>query len=235
MTRGNVEQYVIREFGSPKWCDARVKLVERDGDRAVFKDVRDRHPLVRFTFGRYLIGREFRIYERLRGLAGVPRACKRIDRDGFLVEYVDGVAPTRKKLRRGLDMDEAYYRRCRELIARLHARGVVHLDLRSAKNFLLVGDDRPYIVDFASALYIPRWVPFQRRLIRLLGSFDRAGLLKLKQKLAPDQMTDDERRRLARFERTRAVLFPHAPLLRALRRRRRRKKKAGRRDADGRT
>ncbi len=231
VTRDNIDRHVVREFGRPKWCDARVKLVERDGRRAILKDVNDRPAVFRFTLGRCLIRREFRIYERLEGIEGVPDAYRRLDRDGFLIEYIDGTAVTRKELERGQDVDESYYRRCAELLEVIHARGIVHLDLRNGKNFILGEDGRPHIVDFASALYFPRWVPGRRRIVRLLGAFDRAGLLKAKQKLTPELLAEGEREWLARFERTRGILFPHVPILKMLRQRRRRRAKEARRQA----
>ncbi len=231
ITRDDIDRHVVREFGRPKWCDARVKLIERDGRRAILKDVNDRPAVFRFILGRRLIRREFRIYERLEGIEGVPDAYRRLDGDGFLIEYIDGTALTRRKLEYGLEVDESYYRRCAELLEVIHARGIVHFDLRNGKNFVLGKDGRPHIVDFASAVYIPRWVPGRRRLVRLLGAFDRAGLLKAKQKLTPELLTEDEREWLARFERTRAVLFPHVPLFKMLRERRRRRAREARRQA----
>jgi len=222
LTRDNIEEHVVREMGRPKWRDARVRVVQCDGRRAIFKDVRDRHPLFRFTFGRRLIAREFRIYQALDGVEGVPRPYRKLDGDGFLIEQVDGQFLSRKKINQGLvHVTPAFYDRCLRLVGELHSRGVAHLDLRSNKNFLFGEGDRAYVVDFASAVRVPRWVPFGRLWISLLGAFDRAGVLKLKERLSPAWMSDEEKETLRRFERTRAILFPPILVMQAFRRRRR--------------
>ena len=227
LTRENVDRYVVAEFGRPKWRDARVKLVEHGGRRAVLKDVRDCPPLVRFTLGRRLIAREFRIYRMLEGAEGVPRAYRMIDRDAFLVEHIDGQVLSRKKVGRGLVVGPEFYERCLELVAALHRRGVVHLDLRNTKNVLFCEGGRPYLVDFASAIRLPGWLPCRERLLGWLGAADRAGVLKMKERLSPELLSDAERRFLRRFERVRSVLLPHSGLVRAVRRtvRRRRRRK----------
>ena len=230
LSRENVGQYVVREIGRPKWRDARVKVVECDGQCAILKDVHDRHPLFRFTFGRRLIAREFRVYQVLEGVEGVPRAYRKLDKDAFLVEYINGEFVSRKKVRAGLEVGEEFYAGCFGIIEELHRRGVVHLDLRSNKNFLIGAGDRPYVVDFASAICVPRWLPLRGLWVRLLGASDRAGVLKMKQRLTPGLVSDGQRKELARFERLRAVLVPPLVIFRAIRRaaRNRRRAKAAR-------
>ena len=218
LTRENVEQYVIRQIGRPAWRDALVKVIERDGERAILKDVRCRNFLCRFTFGRRLIAREFRFYKLLDGVEGVPRAYRMLDKDGVLVEYIDGMPLTQKRLRSGLKVLPEFYDRCMAVIGALHERGIAHLDLRNKKNILFVRGNRPYLVDFASAVHLPGWLPFRRRLIALLGRFDRAGVFKLKRRISPKLLTKEESRFLTRFERTRAVLFPPALLAQWIRR-----------------
>ncbi len=226
LARDNIDQYVVVELGRPKWRDARVKVIEFDGQRAIFKDVHDRHPLFRFTLGRCLIRREFRLYRVLQGTEGVPRAYRMIDRDGFVAECIDGEPLSGEKIHEGLNVSQEFYSRCMDLVGALHARRVVHLDLRNKKNLLCGRGDRAYVVDFASAVHIPRWVPLSRVWISLLGWSDRVGVLKMKRKLSPELLSDGENKVLIRFERIRAVLFPPAVLFRALRRFRRRRRNA---------
>ena len=80
LTRGNIGRYVVREIGRLRPLDARVKIIEMDGHRAVFKDMSGAHPFFRRLLGRRLIAREFAIYRALDGVEGVPRACRMIDR-----------------------------------------------------------------------------------------------------------------------------------------------------------
>ena len=230
LSRENIGQYVEREIGRPKWRDARVKIVEVDGHRALLKDVYDRNPLFRFLVGRHLIRREFKLYKALEGVRGVPRAYRLLDKDAFLVEYIDGMPPRRYK-RRVARLKNPFYKECFRLIDELHRRGLVHLDLRNKNNFLIADGAQVYIVDFASAIQVPRWLPFRRFWVSVLGAFDRAGVLKMKQRLSRGQVSEEDRKRIARFERTRAIFFPHVLVLQLVRRflRKRRKAKAKRR------
>ncbi len=227
LTRGNVESCVVREIGRPKRRDARVRVVERDGSRAILKDVGDRSVLFRALFGRRVLAREFRLYRALAGVEGVPRAYRMLDRDGFLLEYIDA-EPALARQQRGGELGAEFYERCLRVVGALHDRGVLHLDLRNKKNFLIDKEGRAYVVDFASAVRLPRWLPLRRVWVRLFGAADRAGVLKMKRRLSPELLSEAERRALRRFEVVRTLLFPPVLLVKAVRRlvRERRKKRA---------
>ena len=68
----------------------------------------------------------------------------------------------------------------RQSVAAMHARGVVHLDLRHRSNVLAGDDGHPVLLDFASALRLrPRG-----RLARWLAALDRRALRKWETRLA---------------------------------------------------
>jgi serine/threonine protein kinase len=226
LTRENVDGYVVGEIGRPAWSDARVRIVECGGHKAILKDVHDRHPLFRFTLGRRLISREYRKYKALDGVEGVPHVYRRLDRDAFLIEYVEGVPLALKYIGRDRKLTPELFETYGRLIDALHARGIVHLDLRNKKNFMLGPNDEAYIVDFASAIRVPDWLPFRGWFMKVLGSSDRTGLLKVKRRLAPDLMTDAERETLSRFETRRSIFLPHEWVRRLIRRRRRNRRAA---------
>ncbi len=223
LSREDIEQYAVGELGHPKWRDARIRIIEIDGVRAVLKDVHGRHWLYRCMLGRFALGREHRIYKLLEGVDGVPRTYGMIDRDGLLIEYVDGTYISRLKVRSGeYVVPEDLYDRCFAVVDGMHARGVFHLDLRNRKNFLIGEGGEVYVIDFASSFCVPRWLPFRGAFVRLLSCFDHAGVLKMKRLLSPERLTEDETRFLTRFERWRSVLFPPLLISRWFRRRVRR-------------
>ena len=224
LSRENIDQHVVGELGRPSWRDARVLLIEIDGERAILKDVHGRHWLYRHTLGRRTLAREFRVYKLLEGIGGIPLVHGMIDRDGLLVEYVAGTYISRKKIRSGeYVVPEDLYGRCFAVVDAMHARGVFHLDLRNRKNFLIGEGGEVHVVDFASAVCVPRWVPFRGAVMRFFARFDRAGVLKMKRLLSPERLTEDEARFLTRFERWRTILFPPLLVSRWLRRRKRRR------------
>jgi hypothetical protein len=71
----------------------------------------------------------------------------------------------------------------------MHNRGVIHLDMRNRRNYGIDAQGNPFIIDFASSLYIP-WVPLRRTLAKL----DWMGFVKVKAKIAPDLLSDKEER-----------------------------------------
>ncbi len=219
LSRENIERYVVSEIGRPTRRDARVRLVEFSGRRAILKDVHDRGALFRLLIGRRLIAREFRFYRLLEGIEGFPRAYRMLDSDGVLLEYVESRRLSRRKARAGLlSIPQGFYDRCMAAVGAMHERGVFHLDLRNRKNFLLGEGDRPYIIDFASAVRVPRWLPFRRILVWVLGRIDRGGVLKMKRLLSPELLSAEERRFLTQFDRARAVLWPPSLIGLAVRR-----------------
>ena len=223
LSRENIEEYVVGELGTPKWRDARVRVIEVDGARAVLKDVHGRHWLYRHTLGCWALDREHYIYKLLEGIDGIPRTYGMIDRDGLLIEYVDGTYIWRKRVFSGdYVVPEDLYDRCFAVVDAMHDRGVFHLDLRNRKNFLISESGEVHVVDFASSCYVPRWVPFRGSLMRLLGRFDRAGVLKMKRLISPERLTEDEGRFLTRFERWCVICCPPLLISRWLRRRGRR-------------
>lgn len=224
LSREDIEQAVVGELGRPMWRDARVRIIEIGGARAILKDVRGRHWLYRRTIGRRALRREHHIYKLLEGIDGVPRTYGMIDRDGLLIEYIDGTYISRKKVRRGeYVVPDDLFDRCFAVVDAIHARGVFHLDLRNRKNFLIGEGGEVHVIDFASSCCVPRWLPLRGSLMRLLGRFDRAGVLKMKRLVSPERLTEDEARFLTRFERWRTILFPPLFISRWLRKRKRRR------------
>ena len=171
---------------------------------AVVKDFACTAWLVRHTYGRWLVSREARIYERLDGVAGVPGFRGRLDALAFAVEFIGG--QTLKDVnRQGIPPDA--FARLAEVFERIHARGVVHLDSHQKTNILIGPDQRPYLIDFATALYLGTGWLSRRVLVPLFGRPDQWGVLKLRARYRPATLSEGERRRLRRAERI-AWLWP---------------------------
>jgi predicted Ser/Thr protein kinase len=191
-----------------------VGVYESEGRRFVVKDVRPMHPWARHLYGRRVLRREERALAALAGVAGIPGLLGRIDRDALALEFVDA-----EPIRRDLDA-ERLHRACEQLaerIAAMHARGVVHLDLRQKRNVLVDAHGDVTLVDFQSA-----WVLRPGSIgVRLLAPFDRSAVLKYRWRYAPELLDESERRRARRSERLgRFWIFNRfGPLLRFLLRR----------------
>lgn len=112
---------------------------------------------------RAMLRREHAIYERLRGVAGVPET-RGLDAEGhLLLEYIEGPSLRETKLQ---NSDHAYFfAELRDLILRVHAAGVAHGDLKRKANIIVGPGNRPFLIDFGTALAAPPGAGWWRRLI----------------------------------------------------------------------
>lgn len=95
-----------------------------------------------------MIRREYRIYQLLVGVRGIPRCFGLISGPGLVLEFFEGVP------RRGAEIldPEAFFAELLEIIGAIHARGVAHGDLAKRSNILVVDQRRPLVIDFGMAL-----------------------------------------------------------------------------------
>jgi len=195
LTREDLEKGYVRRLNKNLSAKPDIRLVEIDGHRAVHKDIRQKPSLVRYTLGSWLIKREYRIYRRLPGCRGVPRLHSRPDRWSILVEYVEGDYLRREDSRLH---EPVFFHRLSRLVEAIHARGVVHLDLRHRGNIMITKDGEPYVIDFNGSFYLGGNA-FARRLLPWFKKVDFFGLLKLKQRVTPHLLTEQEKARLRWF------------------------------------
>ena len=166
----------------------------------VVKDFGDKSWWVRLL-GRLQIWTEQRAYRRLDGVDGVPRYFGRVDPYALAIEYIDGrplgILPDRAH--DGADRFE----RLSRIVADIHARGVVHWDLRARRNVLIRPDGRLFVVDFAGAMTLRPGGFLHRMLFRRFCATDRSALLKWKDILEAGPWTEEERLFVERHRRLR--------------------------------
>jgi serine/threonine protein kinase len=182
--------------GAPDKAD--LVVVDLGEGALVVKDFASK-PWIWRLLGRVQIGREAAAYRRLDGVEGVPKFFGRVDAHAIAIEKIEGhqlaFAPDR------FERGGAYVEQLRAIVSRLHARGLVHNDLRGRENVLVRPDGSLVIVDLAAALRLDPG----GRLFRVLAAADDAALLKWKALLAPEAFTDEERAFLERFARWRRL------------------------------
>jgi hypothetical protein len=159
-----------------------VLLAEHGGERLVVKDFAPRGPWVRALLGPWIAAREARAYQQLDGHPAVPRFRGWIDRLAFAVEYRPGRRLSRS---RAATLPAEFLPRLAAAVEEMHARGVVHLDLRHRSNVLVAEDGSPVLIDFGSALCFRPGGPGARWLLPLLARVDRGALAKWHRKLGP--------------------------------------------------
>jgi hypothetical protein len=147
-SRANIQRYIVRRLRSGGGTRPDLLLLEDRGQQAVMKDYRASSWLLRCFLGPWLIRREERIYRVLSGTPGIPRIIRCPDTQSILVEHIQG--------RSCADYPDGalpleFFDRLLRVVKGIHARGVVHCDLKNRSNIVVTDDLRPYIVDFASA------------------------------------------------------------------------------------
>ena len=182
-------------FGKPD-----LNRVEVEGRTLMVKDVRRRNVFLRWTLGLWLIQKEWKVYSQLRGVHGIPQMLSRIDRFAFAMEFVPG-----RPIQRGEVLPPSFFRKLEEMIQEIHGRGVVHMDLRHKGNILITDGGEPFLIDFNSSFSFKEKGFFRRLFFPILMWVDHGGLLKLKERVAPELMTHEEMNSLKRFNRLRKL------------------------------
>lgn len=190
-----------------KGAKADVLLVAVEGGKAVVKDYAGRRAPLRWL-GRLQVRRELAAYRSLAGIPGVPALVGRVDALALAVEAIDGeqlafaAVPPSEGPRRVAQL--------RTILDAIHARGVVHNDLRGRENVLLRRDGGLVVIDLAGAVHLRPGGLAHRLLFRAAALADEAAYLKWKGMLAPGTYTAEDEAFLRRFERWRA-LWPFNP------------------------
>ena len=168
--------------------------VEENGSKAVVKDFSKNGFLFRNFMGRFLIWRENKAYRRLRGLRGVPRFYHVIDGLAIVVEEISG--RNIEGLERENPLQETFFYDLRQLVERVHSRGLAHCDLKRAPNVLIGDDNKPYIVDWSASVSESefRFFPLKKIYRRFLED-DFNAITKIKLTHIPEKVSSEERRR----------------------------------------
>ena len=177
-------------------------VVAVDGGSVIVKDFAGRGRFVR-RLGRLQIRREAAAYRWLHGVTGVPAFVGRVDPFALAIERIDGEQLAFASLRP--EDRPRLVAELRAILDAIHARGVVHNDLRGRENVLLRRDGRLAVVDFAGAMRLRPGGIAHRMFFHLLAITDEAAFLKWKGLIAPGSYTGEDQAFLRRFERWRAL------------------------------
>ena len=185
------------------WGKADIKSVPHAGGRAILKDFSGKSWPVRL-FGRVQIRREARALNRLRGMKGIPALHGRVTKLGLLMEKVEGERITRWCHEHPGEVTEMF-ERLDGLVSQMHARGVVHVDLRKRDNILISPDGQPHVIDFNASFCLAPGSIRERIFFPMLRAIDFSALLKWKALISPGTLSPAEQRRHNRMSRVRRL------------------------------
>ncbi len=199
--RGNLKSFQTGRIGGGN--QGSIFRIRVDGKTAVIKDIAGRSLFYRLLVGRWMLEREYRVYRKLQGLEGIPTLYHKLDRDGFLCEYI--VGDPLSSFSRDAPLPPSFFDALHELVENIHARGVVHSDLKHKKNILVSADHKPYLVDFGASLTRgPRWNLLNRWLYVQFREIDRKAVSKIRRRFSrgnPDEEDLESLRRRNVMER----------------------------------
>ncbi|MCW9047868.1 MAG: hypothetical protein OQK46_07290 [Gammaproteobacteria bacterium] len=95
-----------------------------------------------------LLRHEYRIYQKLQGLAAIPVCYGMANNEFLVIEYIEG--ETIRQRRPPPDSD--YYVKLLDAIKEMHVREVAHFDLKRSENLLITDKDEPKIIDFGVSI-----------------------------------------------------------------------------------
>ena len=122
----------------------------------------------------------------MKALEGVPRFYNVIDGLAIIVEEIPG--KNIEGLEKENPLEETFFYDLRQLIEKVHARGLAHCDLKRAPNILIGDNGKPYIVDWSAAVSKSefRFFPFNTIYRRFLED-DFNAVTKIKLTHIPDE------------------------------------------------
>jgi len=163
--------------------------MQMDGSELLVKDYRKGKSLLGLLLGRFLIFREKLVYGRLHDLPGIAHCYGTVDAYALVLQYI----PARRVLQADFKwMPPDFFEALSILVERLHKRGIAHGDLHKLDNILVDSSGQPVIVDFTSVIMIGS-NPLVALVFPLMCDDDWRGVCKLKAKVAPALLTEQER------------------------------------------
>ncbi len=97
----------------------------------------------------WMLRREYRAFQRLQGVPGIPRCYGMAGAQALVLQYVPGSSYRHAQLQDR----EHWFVRLEQTVRQMHARGVSHGDLKRKANLLAADDGQPYVLDLGTAVF----------------------------------------------------------------------------------
>jgi serine/threonine protein kinase len=140
---------------------------------------------------RWLLRREHAVYQRLDGIAGIPRSFGLVGGELLALEFVAG--PSLREHEQRLADREAFFARLLTTLDAMHAAGVAHGDTKRKENIIVAAGERPYLIDFGIAVRrSARSSAFNRLVFERSRQMDLNAWVKLKygRRIDPERERD---------------------------------------------
>lgn len=197
-----------RVLARGRWANADLFLYGQDPGAWVIKDFGPCSAPVRLSLGIFMVRRELHALNRLQGIPGIAGEPFRLSPFALAYRFIPG--ETLKEARRTGRITPSFFVSLEDSVQRMHARGIVHLDIRYMRNILITPQGEPAILDFQSSIDLGR-IP--RKFHALLKAIDLSGVYKCWQKVCPGTLDPERAALLESVQKKRSLwVFKGYPL-----------------------
>lgn len=193
LSRANLDEVTVRVIRPGERARPDVRIIELNGRRHVVKDYAANGTPFKRLLGVYLVWRERVALERAAGIPGVPRVSGTLGSAALVTEYLEATEVTSAP---PTLLTEGFFERLTRAVKDLHARGIVHGDLKKLENILVTAEGEPALVDFTAA-FVTGSNPATALVLPFIAEDDLRAVCKLKERCAPHLLSDQEARFLA--------------------------------------
>lgn len=165
----------------------------------IVKDFSQSPWFIRKTFARMSVNQEYKGLSRLAELDAVANRFCRLSPIAVAYNYIEGT-PLRALIHEDKTLPVNFFSELERQVAKMHRKGIVHLDLRNMGNILCGADGKPYFIDFQSTISFSR---FPRWLQRFMRGSDMSGVYKAWNKLGEQPLPQKKQDYLERFNHVR--------------------------------
>ncbi len=171
---------------------ARIVRFDLPDGGVIVKEWEPRKSRLLALWARLLMRREIRHYRQLDGCLGIPPFLGHEGDAALLLRYVEA-RPIHRNLPR--DLLHAGLDDLERVLAAIHARRFVHLDLHQKLNALIDGQGHAWLIDIGQGLDCSRGL-LRRLLFPVLARVDRNAVLKFRARYAPETLEPARREQL---------------------------------------
>jgi len=170
-----------------------IRLVEDNGIQGVVKDFSVNGFIYRNLIGRFLLWGESYIYQRLKGIKGIPAFYRKISGLALVVSKTPG--KDLEHLSEGESINLEFFQKLIRLIQKYHRHGVAHYDLKRSSNILIDECGNPHLIDWAATILEREFFLYPFTIIyKKFIDDDFKAVIKLKMRYCPQEITDEEKR-----------------------------------------
>jgi len=140
---------MLQDCSSSLKASVYIERCQPNDRKVIVKDFSHSPLFLRKTLCRLFLNREIKALKRLKNVDGIPRLLGPYGQDGFVMELIEGLHPTKEQFRQSETLDS----KLQNLLRGMHKAGVTHNDVRM-KNIIISDNDELFMIDYAASFIV---------------------------------------------------------------------------------